>query len=104
MGGVSIKATHVSQMDAIAGDVCFYNSETDSKEFYRLDEGDDNIPPTCTPIGVVVIPASYKLYSNGDCAIISLKAMNFNTPRVGGNYYPVFWGGYNIDTELPNYQ
>lgn len=41
MGGISIKATLVSQVDAIAGDVCFYNSETDSKEFYRLDVGDE---------------------------------------------------------------
>lgn len=72
MGGVSIKATLVSQMDAIAGDVCFYNSETDSKEFYRLDTGDGHLPVTCTPIGVVVIPASHDVYGDGSCGVIGL--------------------------------
>lgn len=72
MGGLSIKATLVSQMDTIAGDVCFYNSETDSKEFYRLDTGDDHLPVTCTPIGVVVIPASHDVYGDGSCGVIGL--------------------------------
>lgn len=105
MGGVSIKATLVSQMDAIAGDVCFYNSETDSKEFYRLGTGDDQIPPTCTPIGVVVIPASHDVYGNGDCGVMSLKEMNYTTPDTGSvSYQGIRWGGYETDiSSLTNY-
>lgn len=103
MGGVSIKATLVSQMDAIAGDVCFYNSETDSKEFYRLDAGDEQIPPTCTPIGVVVIPASHDVYGNGDCGVMSINPMNYNTPISGGSSEQnIYWGQYGTDTGLPN--
>ena len=102
MGGVSIKATLVSQMDAIAGDVCFYNSETDSKEFYRLDVGDDQIPTTCTPIGVVVIPASHDVYGDGDCAIMSLK-LPAESQVIENNVGYTKWSSVSFDTALSNY-
>lgn len=102
MGGISIKATLVSQMDAIAGDVCFYNSKTDSKEFYRLDIGDDPIPATCTPVGVVVIPASHDVYGTQECAIISIKPMNCSTPTTGGIEQRICWGSETDITTMPN--
>lgn len=82
----------------------FYNSEIDSKEFYRLDVGDEQIPPTCTPIGVVVIPASHDVYGNGDCGVMSIKPMNCSTPTIGGTFeQDIYWEVYGTDiTTLSN--
>lgn len=63
------------------------------------------------PIGVVVIPSSCSniLYPEGDVRrgkniIMSLKAMNCTTPDTGGtSNQSMYWGGYDTDTSLTNY-
>ena len=106
MGGSSaITATIISQPDTVAGDVCFYDSATDSKVFYRLDEGTDIIPETCTPIGVVVIPASHDVYGTGECAVMSLRLMSTKDPKNGTTSVTscVYYGQTDTPTPLPKY-
>lgn len=57
-----------------------------------------------TPIGIVVIPASHDVYGDGSCGVMSLKAMNCDTPSEGGtSEQSMYWGvgGPNI-SELPD--
>lgn len=104
MGGSSaITATLVSQPDTVAGDVCFYDSATDSKVFYRLDEGTDIIPETCTPIGVVVIPASHDVYGTGECGVMSLNTMDCDSPFTGSLNEQRMVFGLDYDLSTPDF-
>ena len=60
--------------------------------------------PNYTPIGVEVIPAEHDVYGTGQAGIMSLAEMNLGTPDTGTNRYYgyMYWGGYGIDTSLPN--
>ena len=50
-----------------------------------------------TPIGVVVVPASHT--DDGTARVMSLAAMNCNTPDVGSTegHTNIYWGGYGSD-------
>jgi len=86
--------------DAQVGDICLSNANGD-KKFIKVG---DVIPDGWTPIGVVVIPESHDVYGTGECAVMSLKYMNYTTPNEGSiSYQGMYWGGDNTDTSLYNY-
>lgn len=82
-GGSGIKATLIQQIDTQAGDVVFADPNSDSKVYYRLDDGNDIIPKSFVPIGVVVIPALHDVYGTGACGVLSLKQMSNISPETG---------------------
>ena len=55
-----------------------------------------------TPIGVVVVPASHT--DDGTARVMSLAAMNCNTPDVGSKdvHAYIYWGGYGSDIPTLN--
>jgi hypothetical protein len=90
--------------DTVAGDVCCYNSTKGVKMFFRLDgmSASDVIPSDCTPIGVVVIPASHDVYGTGECAVMSLVHMSVDTPDTGALSATMYWGDiYSGNSDLP---
>lgn len=105
-GGNSLLPNQVALADTVAGDVCCYNSTKGVKMFFRLDgmSASDVIPSDCTPIGVVVIPASHDVYGTGECAVMSLVHMSATTPNTGTTGTSTLYWGYNgIDvSDLPN--
>lgn len=51
-----------------------------------------------TPIGIVVVPGYHDVYRDGSCGVISLKAMNCDTPSAGGiSEQGMYWGEYGTD-------
>ena len=83
-------------------DAVFYDSNSDSFVTMSPDEI-TSVIDGYTPIGVVAIPASHDVYGDGTCGVISLAEMNCDTPDVGSaNRQYIYWGGYGIDTSLPN--
>jgi len=63
--------------------------------FYRLDDGEDIIPETCTPIGVTVIPASHDVYGTGECGVMSLMEMDWSRSDTGSLSNTAICWGYN---------
>ena len=50
------------------------------------------------PIGVVVVPGNHNVYGDGSCGVMSLKAMNCDTPSTGGTSEQyMYWGEYSIN-------
>lgn len=82
------------------GDICLANANGD-KKFIKVGE---SIPDGYEPIGIVVIPSSHDVYGTGECAVLSLKYMNYTTPNEGSiSYQSIIWGGFGVDTSLYNY-
>lgn len=82
------------------GDICLANTNGD-KKFIKVGE---SIPDGYEPIGVVVIPSSHDVYGTGECAVLSLKWMNYTTPDKGSiSRHFMCWGGNKVDTSLYNY-
>lgn len=84
----------------------FYDSSTGS--FVKLyPDQITEANPNYTPIGVEVVPAEHDVYGTGQAGVMSLAEMSYNNPDVGtsSNEYDhsMYWGGYKIDTSLPNY-
>lgn len=100
-----LKASLIQHENVVAGDVVFYDSSSETMIYYRLGEGDDEIPESCTPIGVVVIPTSHNVYGNSACGVMSLKEMNYTTPDTGSTSYQwIYWGYKSLDiSNLTNY-
>lgn len=101
-----IKDIYVKKEDVIAGDICVVDT-SGNKKFMRLsdDSSMDTIKSVgVTPIGVVVIPTSHDVYGTGECAIMSLKYMNYTTPNEGSiSIQSIYWGGSGRNTSLYNY-
>lgn len=88
--------------DVVAGDICFYDSATDSKVFYNADSLSD-VPDTATPIGVVVIPSSHNVYGDGSCGVISLQDLNCSTSTTDETSKPYMcWGVSGTDIATLN--
>lgn len=85
-----LKGPYVNKKDTVAGDICV--STSDGLKFVR-----EEIPEGDTPIGVVVVPVSHT--DDGTARVMSLAAMNCNTPDVGSTegHANIYWGGYNSD-------
>ena len=80
----------------------FYDSATNT--FIKVLPDNIKYVETYTPIGVEVIPVEHDVYGDGTCGVMSLAEMNLSTPDVGSSdYQGMYWGGYQIDTSLPNY-
>ena len=81
----------------------FYDSSTN--KFVKLyPDQITEVVPTYTPIGVEVIPAEHDVYGTGQAGVMSLAEMNYTTPDTGSSEYKgIYWGGYDTDTSLPNY-
>ena len=82
-----------------------YNKVTSKK--VAVKQSDLNITDypadTFTPIGVVVIPASHDVYGTGECGVMSLNALNCDTPDTGGDNQRMYWGKFGFDIpELPD--
>lgn len=103
LSSLGIKATLISQLDTQAGDVVFCNPDNDVKVYYRLDDGEDIIPKSYVPIGIVVIPASENLYGNYACGVMSLKNMNCDDPQNGSlDEQTMCWGSIGVNTDVSN--
>lgn len=78
-------------------DLCFYDRTTDSLIIVAGDAWDSSTYPSSryVPIGVVVVPGSHNVYGDGSCGVMSLKAMNCDTPSTGGTLEQgMYWGSY----------
>lgn len=95
----SVEWLELEKPEFVAGDICLYNAEKDKLELVKVDDWNTQKYPISnyTPIGVVVISASHT--DDGTARVMSLAAMNYNTPDVGstdGHTY-IYWGGNNSD-------
>lgn len=89
--------------DTVAGDICVWDGS--KKRFFRfVDSSATDDIRNYMPIGVVVVPASHNVYGDGSCGVMSLKAMNCDTPSTGGtSEQSMYWGEYGTDiSTLPN--
>lgn len=94
----------VLKAEALAGDFCLYDKNTDKLIIVSQSEDLSNYPSdSYTPIGVVVIP--HNVYGDGSCAVVSLKEMNYTTPDIGStSYQNIHWGQNNVDiSNMTNY-
>ena len=92
--------------EAVAGDICLYNKQQDRLELYSQNVFDnDSFPLTkYTPVGIVAVPGTHNVYSDGSCAIVSLKNMSMNTPDTGTfDFEQMYCGGCDYDSSLPNF-
>lgn len=94
-GGISIS-------DSLAGDVVFATTSGElvirrEQEEWRKDE---------EPVGIVVIPASHNVYSNGACGVMALMNASALTPNIGSiSNEEMYWGYWQNDIyELTNYK
>lgn len=105
-----LKTTSGGGVDPIKSapcDLCFYDRTTDSLIIVAGDAWDNSTYPSSryVPIGVVVVPGTHNVYGDGSCGVMSLKAMNCNTPSTGGtSEQSIYWGKYGTDiSSLTNY-
>lgn len=71
--------------DKNLGNILLYDSVTGNKIFIEPNSlNATNFPLSrYNPLGVCVIPASHDVYGTGECAVISLVHMDYNTPEKG---------------------
>ena len=90
---------------SLAADICIVDNggnkyivdgTTYSTDLFPLDQ--------YTPIGIVVVPASHT--DDGTARVMSLAAMNCNTPDVGSTdgHTNIYWGGYAYDVPDLDYK
>lgn len=84
MGSSGLAVRKIEHDNVAPGDAVFYDASAGAMVYYRLGEGSESIPESCTPIGVVVIPSSHNVYGNGACGVMSLVPMSCDTPATGG--------------------
>ena len=96
--------TEIALADTKAGDVLLWDKINQKKLFTSSDNLSSYPAESYTPIGVVVVPASHNVYSDGSCGVMSLKFMNCSTPATGGtSEQNMYWGIYGTDiSTLPN--
>lgn len=83
-----------------ACDICFYDKTADSLVIADGDTWNVETYPVdkYTPIGIVVVPGSHDVYGDGSCGVMSLKAMNCDTPSAGSTPdQGMYWGEYGTD-------
>ena len=95
MGGGSIDPSLSS-----AADICLYDKSNDK---LIIVSGKDFSAPAYpssgySPVGVVVVPGTHDVYGDGSCGVMSIKAMNCDTPTTGGtSEQNMYWGVYGTD-------
>ena len=85
--------------EAVAGDAVLYD-ETKDKLVILDNTKLEDYTEGYTPIGVVVVPGTHNVYGDGSCGVMSLKAMNCDTPSTGGTYEQAMCWGVR-DTDIP---
>ena len=76
-------------------DICSYDRTIDSLIIVAGDKWNIEAYPSSryVPIGVVVVPGSHNVYGDGSCGVMSLKAMNCDTPSTGNTFEQyMYWG------------
>ena len=82
-GGGDIIASKTSAK-AVAGDIYLYNKLTSKKIIVSLEDFQNIVNyDNFSPIGVVVIPGSHKVYGTNKCAVMSIVLMSAITPEQG---------------------
>ena len=96
--------TGIALADTKAGDVLLWDKINQKKLFTSSDNLSSYPAESYTPIGVVVVPASHNVYGDGSCGVMSLKAMNCDTPSMGGtSEQNMYWGIYGTNiSALPD--
>ena len=85
--------------ESVAADICLVENNTLEK--YIVDGNSYSVDlfplEQYTPIGIVVVPALHT--DDGTARVMSLAAMNCNTPDVGSTdgHTNIYWGGYGSD-------
>ena len=93
--------TIIDPSESIAADVAFYDGE---KVIIVRANDYSQLPKSWMPIGIVVVPGTHNVYGDGSCGVMSLKAMNCDTPSAGSTSEQyMHWGVDGTDISgLPN--
>lgn len=97
-----LKTIIVRPSEAEVCDVAYANKNTNRVIVVKKDKWNTDILPkdTWEPIGIVVIPGTHGVIKDGSglhnqCGIISIQAMNGNTPGIGSDTpYNIAFGSY----------
>ena len=75
----------VDAAHAVAADILMYDKEQSRKFILKSGTDFSKYPSNrYVPIGIVVVPGTHNVYGDGSCGVMSLKAMNCDTPSTGG--------------------
>ena len=98
-------SNEVDAAHAVATDILMYDKERSRKFILKSSTDFSKYPASrYVPIGIVVVPGTHNVYGDGSCGVMSLKAMNCDTPSTGSiSEQSIYWGmfGAGIST-LPN--
>lgn len=99
------KKEGIDSSESVAGDICLYSKDADQLIIIPGDSDLAAYPADkYTPVGVVVVPGTHNVYGDGTCGVMSLKYMDYSNPDNGStSEVSMYWGGYNVDTDLKNY-
>ena len=95
----------VNAAHAVAADVLIYDKQEGRKFILKNGTDFSKYPADrYIPIGVVVVPGTHNVYGDGSCGVMSLKAMNCDTPSAGSTSEQyILWGVSSTNISgLPN--
>ena len=90
----------INPSESSPGDICLYDRNNDSLIIVKGDIWNSDLYPkeNYYPVGVVVVPGTHNVYGDGSCGVMSLKAMNCDTPSTGGtSEKSMYWGVYGTN-------
>lgn len=91
--------TPIDPSESGPADYCFYDKVNDKVIIVPGNTDLSSLPAeSYTPIGIVVVPGNHDVYGDGSCGVMSLKAMNCDTPSTGGtSEQSMYWGVYGTN-------
>ena len=96
---ISAVSDEVDAAHAVATDILMFDKEQSRK--FILKSGTNFSKYSAdryVPIGVVVVPGTHNVYGDGSCGVMSLKAMNCDTPSEGStSEQSMYWGVRGAD-------
>jgi hypothetical protein len=95
----------VSISESVAGDICFYDKLNDKIIVVTGKPLEEDYPLSdYTPIGIVAVPGTHKVYGENTCGIVGLTEMCASTPTIGSlNTTTLSWGPQADVGTLQNY-
>lgn len=94
----------VGASDAVAGDVCMYDSNNEKMILVHGEFKEMHFPMHLyTPIGVVVVPGNHEVYGKDTCSVVSLVNMSCTTPSSGTLNEDTMAFGPQTDLSTYNY-